>query len=191
MTLITNHQFKNEHFYFPHHKINFLFIGTFNPEFGEKVPYYYGRKTNYFWRIMSIIFQNKINPYDENFFNLLTKYKIGCIDIVDSVSYENKFHNLINGEGYLDDVLFKKKNNIKKIYNTDTIVDLINKNQLRQVYLTNLGGVFKKEQKDELKLIETHCSLVYLSSPSQYNVHRNGLEKVVDNWKKNLIFNES
>ena len=90
MTLITNHQFKNKHFYFPHHKINFLFIGTFNPEFGEKVPYYYGRKTNYFWRIMSIIFQNKINPYDENFFNLLTKYKIGCIDIVDSVSYENK-----------------------------------------------------------------------------------------------------
>ncbi len=37
------HQLYSETYYVPNWPIKHLFLGTFNPEGGEKVPYYYGR----------------------------------------------------------------------------------------------------------------------------------------------------
>ena len=188
MIIITNHQFKNHQFYIPKHDLKYLFVGTFNPEFGDKVPYYYGRKSNYFWKIISNIFNIGINPFEDNFLKKLEDLKIGCIDIVDSVIYEKeKYHSLINGKGYSDEEIFKKKNNITINYNTQQIIDLVKKNNLKKIYITNKGDVFRKEQKLEIKKIKNYCDVIYISSPSQYNVHKNsGIDKLVKNWKFNL-----
>lgn len=188
MLELTNHQFKNHKFYIPKHDLKYLFVGTFNPEYGRKVPYYYGRKSNYFWKIISNIFNIDINPFEDNFFKKLEDLKIGCVDIVDNVIYEKeKYHSLINGEGYPDEVIFKKKNNITINYNTQQIIDVVKKNNLKKIYITNKGDVFRKEQKLEIKKIRNYCDVIYISSPSQYNVHRNsGIDKLVKNWKFNL-----
>tara|TARA_Y100001978_G_scaffold58783_1_gene52932 strand:+ start:1000 stop:1569 length:570 start_codon:yes stop_codon:yes gene_type:complete len=184
---ITNHQFKYSEFYLPTWQLDYLFIGTFNPEFGEKVSYYYGRKTNYFWKIISEIFKIKIDVNNEMFFKQLKSLKIGCIDLVDCVTYDkDKYHDIINGKGYSDQVLFKNKYDIKKTYNTQIIINLIKRNNLSKVYLTNLGNVFREEQKKELKLIENFCGIINLSSPSQYNVHRKSIYQVINNWKERL-----
>jgi G:T/U-mismatch repair DNA glycosylase len=184
----TNHQFKYSDFYVPEWELEHLFIGTFNPEFGQKVPYYYGRPSNYFWRIITDIFVREISPEDNELFSKLRELKIGCIDLVDSLTYnKQEYHNMINGEGYSDNVLFKKKNNIEKSYNTQKIIDLIKINNLDKVYFTNKGHVFIKEQKEEMKLIEKFCTVIYLSSPSQSNVHRKSLDSVIDDWKTNIF----
>jgi len=190
MLELTNHQFKNHKFYIPKHDLKYLFVGTFNPEYGRKVPYYYGRKSNYFWKIISNIFNVGINPFEDNFFKKLEDLKIGCIDIVDSVIYEKeKYHSLINGKGYSDEEIFKKKNNITINYNTQQIIDLVKKNNLKKIYITNKGDVFRKEQKLEIKKIKNYCDVIYISSPSQYNVHKNsGIDKLVKNWRFNLEF---
>lgn len=186
MLKTTNHQFKGHQFYVPKHELKYLFIGTFNPEFGDKVPYYYGRKSNYFWEVISNIFNTVINPFEENFFKKLEDLKIGCLDIVDSLTYEEKYHELINGKGYADEVIFKKKNNIKINYNTNQIIDLVKKNRLKEIYITNKGDVFRKEQILEIKSINNFCNIINISSPSQYNVHKKGVENVIDDWKLNL-----
>ena len=53
--MITNHQFKKKEFYLPNWEVEYLFIGTFNPSGGEKVPYYYGRKKNRFWELLPAV----------------------------------------------------------------------------------------------------------------------------------------
>ena len=61
---------------------------------------------------------------------------------------------------------------------------LLEVNNLKKIYITNKGDVFRKEQKLEIKKIKNYCDVIYISSPSQYNVHRNsGIDKLIKNWK--------
>jgi hypothetical protein len=54
MNRVIKHQFKTSSFSKPNWEIKLLFIGTFNPEGGESVPYYYGRNKNKFWELLAI-----------------------------------------------------------------------------------------------------------------------------------------
>lgn len=166
-----NHHFINEDFYVPRWEVKHLFIGTFNPSGGETVPYYYGRKRNKFWDLLSKVFKTELEPETESFFEKIKKHKIGCVDLIDSVSFEEKYKDDITGKGYKDSVLFKK--DIEKSYNTRKILELISENNLTQVYFTNSGSSLNKEQKLELKKINEKCRVVYLCSPSPVNPLRN------------------
>jgi hypothetical protein len=48
------HQLCKEEFYIPNWEIKYLFLGTFNPDGGQKVNYYYGRNSNQTWKILSL-----------------------------------------------------------------------------------------------------------------------------------------
>ena len=143
------HQFKEKEFYFPNWEVKHLFIGTFNPSGGETVPYYYGRKRNRFWKLLTEVFNIELDPKTESFFDDIKKCKIGCIDLINSITFEEKYEEVILGKGYEDRVLFKK--DIEKSYNTSEILKFISENNLTQVYFTNSGSSLKKEQKLELK----------------------------------------
>ena len=168
--MISNHQFKNKEFYLPNWEVKFLFIGTFNPSGGEKVPYYYGRKKNRFWKLLSEVFKIELDPNDSLFFENLDRLKVGCIDIIDSISYPEVYEDRVSGKGYSDKVLFLSK--VKKDYNTENILDIISKNKLQKVFFTNSGGSLRKEQKLELEKIQRVCDVVYLCSPSPVNPNR-------------------
>ena len=165
------HNFYDKDFYFPNWDIKFLFIGTFNPSGGESVSYYYGRKRNRFWKLLSEVFKQDFNPKNDSFFSDIKKYKIGCVDLIGSVTLDEKYSNLILGKGYKDSELFKS--NIIKSYNTNEILKLILNNGLNRVYFTNSGKSFNKEQKLELKKIEKEFEVIYLCSPSPVNRNRN------------------
>ena len=64
-----NHHFIDKNFYFPNWEVKHLFIGTFNPSGGETVPYYYGRKRNRFWKLLSEVFEIELDPNSESFFD--------------------------------------------------------------------------------------------------------------------------
>ena len=65
---IINHQLHNESFFFPDWEVEHLLIGTFNPEKGECVKYYYGRPKNQTWNLISKIFCSDFNPKSQDFF---------------------------------------------------------------------------------------------------------------------------
>ncbi len=172
------HHFHNRDFYSPNWEIKFLFIGTFNPLGGETVKYYYGRKRNRFWKLLSEVFRTDLDPNNESFLKDIQYHKIGCIDLIKSVSFDKKYRELILGKGYKDSELFKS--NIVKTYNTNEILNFIDKNNLNTVYFTNSGKSFNKEQKLELKKIEDVCKVIYLCSPSPVNRNReNCLEEYI------------
>ena len=177
----TNHQFKHLTIYIPNWKINTLFIGTFNPEFGEKVNYYYGRPKNRFWKLISELTGKDIHPNDKEFFLKIKNSKIGCIDLIDNVSYLEEKHLEINGKGYSDQIILK--NDVIKSYNTNIIIDLIKLNNLNEVYITRNVKGFRKEQLIEIKKIKKFSNVIYLSSPSPINPNRN---LVMNDWKTKI-----
>lgn len=177
-----DHQFKREMFYLPKWEVEYLFIGTFNPYRGERVPYYYGRKRNRFWNLLSEVFRTELDPYDDSFFENLDRLKIGCVDIIDSISFPEEFEDRVSGKGYSDNVLFLS--NVKKVYNTENILDIISKNKLQKVFFTNSGGYLRKEQKLELEKIQSVCEVIYLCSPSPVNPNR---DNCLDDYKQKII----
>ena len=88
------HQFSSDSFYIPTWEVQHLFVGTFNPEGGARVPYYYGREKNQFWRLVSEITGVTINPSMDNFFELLRQHKIACVDLIHSVFVGKKDFDL-------------------------------------------------------------------------------------------------
>jgi G:T/U-mismatch repair DNA glycosylase len=176
------HQFKNKEFYLPNWEVEYLFIGTFNPSGGEKVPYYYGRKKNRFWKLLSEVFKTELDPHDDSFFENLKSLKVGCVDIIDSISYPEEYEDRVSGKGYSDSVLFLST--IKKDYNTKNILDIISKNKLQKVFFTNSGGSLRNEQKLELEKIQNICEIIYLCSPSPVNPNR---DNCLDDYKQKII----
>lgn len=180
--MITNHQFKNNVFYLPNWEVEYLFIGTFNPSGGEKVPYYYGRKKNRFWKLLTEVFEIELDPYNDSFFENLKSLKMGCMDLIDSISYPEEYENRVLGKGYSDKVLFSS--NVNKVYNTENILDIISKNKLQKVFFTNSGGSLRKEQKLELEKIMKVCKIIYLCSPSPVNPKRS---QCLEDYKQKII----
>lgn len=123
----------------PNWDVKHLFIGTFNPEGGENVSYFYGREKNFCWKILSDIFNEEFNPKSKDFFQLLERHKIACVDMIKSVQrrdnlefQEGQLNNII-GKGYSDSKIIN--GSIKREYNTKEIQQIISLNNCK-VYST-------------------------------------------------------
>ena len=179
-----NHQFAKKDFYNPNWKIKHLFLGTFNPEEGEKVNYYYGRKRNQTWNILSEIFEEKLNTEDVNFLDKIKTHGIACLDLIDSVSVENNLIDYVNGKGYSDSKIINNK--VIRIYNTEKINEIIKNNPSIKIYSSWGEGSKLKEWKNEISKIKNINKLV---SPSMAARVEKGIEKfpyMLENWKKNI-----
>jgi len=148
----------------------------------KKYLNYYGRKKNRFWKLLSEVFKTELDPHDDSFFGNLKSLKVGCVDIIDSISYPEEYEDRVSGKGYSDSVLFLST--IKKDYNTKNILDIISKNKLQKVFFTNSGGSLRKEQKLELEKIQNICEIIYLCSPSPVNPNR---DNCLGDYKQKII----
>lgn len=189
MTKHIYHQLKNEKKYFPEWPVKYLFVGTFNPEGGDKVNYYYGREKNLTWKILSQIFNEEINPKNDNFFDVLKNKQIACIDIIDSICKtneesfnENELLHLL-GKGYSDNKIINNK--IKRTYNTNVINEIINKNNC-QVFSTWGKGQNLKEWKNEVNKIQFTANLVSPSPVARVPKGVNKFAYILNDWKNKI-----
>ena len=185
-----NHQFLNEVFFIPDWDVEYLFLGTFNPEGGEKVNYFYGRESNFTWKILSEIFENDFNPYDVNNFNKFIEQlklrKIACMDVIKCVEFDEKTYDItrITGKGYKDSNIINTK--VKREYNTREIISIIEKNKNVKVFTTWGKGANLKEWRNEVAKME---NIVNLKSPSRAARVPKGVEKfnyILKYWKSNI-----
>jgi G:T/U-mismatch repair DNA glycosylase len=156
-----DHQLKKKPFYFPDWEVEHLFLGTFNPQGGEKVKYYYGRQKNQTWKLISKVFCSGFDPNSQTFFDLLKEYKIACVDMIDKIiASESKFDKLV-GRGYKDSAIINTS--VQREYNTSKIQKLIKENSNIKVYSTWGKGSNLKEWKKE---VEKLGEIIFLVSPS-------------------------
>ncbi len=138
-----------------------MFVGTFNPAGGALVPYYYGREKNQLWPLLSTIFGAELNPSLDNFWELLRRHKIACVDMIHSVTASEERIDAIIGRGYKDSAIIN--NVVGRTYNTCSIVQLVANNPGIRVYSTWGKGSSLKEWKGEVQQLGPVTPLV---SPS-------------------------
>jgi hypothetical protein len=193
-----DHQFKHQtDIYFPKWPINVLLIGTFNPsprnEY-NKVNYYYGRPKNFTWQLISQILQDEINPKSSDFFKKIISYKIGCIDMIDSINFDLNVVDIesLTGKGYSDSAIFKKE--ITRNYNTKIITEIIERNKDLTLFSTwGKGSCIKgrclAEWELALKPIKELKPIIPLVSPSPAARVPSGSSKfdfTLENWNQIL-----
>jgi hypothetical protein len=162
---IINHKFHENQL--PTWECKTLILGTFNPEIGSDADYYYGRIrptggwSNRFWpAVNSYILANFPEiPLTEkgdlkSKLRIMSEFKFGCIDLISKVDCENEKN--ITGNGFPDSAIFSTFN--KLYYNTSTIIDFINKKEIKKVISSfGKGTSLNKESKIEIEKIRTAC----------------------------------
>lgn len=179
-----NHQLKKEGFYFPEWKVRYLFIGTFNPEGGEAVKYYYGRQKNQTWKLISKIFCDDFDTNSPNFFTLLRKHKIACVDMIDQLKASDNQIERIVGKGYKDSEIIK--GSIHLSYNTRKIQKLIEANHGVNVFSTWGKGPRLKEWKQEIEKLGNIEPLVSPSLAARVPKGEQKFDYMLADWKKKI-----
>lgn len=156
----TNHQLMN---LAPSWEVKHLFIGTFNPEGGTPVKYFYGRQRNRTWELLSEIFKQEFKVNSGDFFEKIKKEGIACIDLIRSVEFdENEISpDFIVGKGYSDSKIIN--NHVTRVYNTATIHQIILTNPAIKIYSTWGVGSNLEDWRNEVAKIN---NLINLVSPS-------------------------
>ena len=181
------HQLLDSSFFIPNWPVKYLFLGTFNPKGGETVPYFYGRNRNQAWKLLSEIFQTELNPNSKVFFDKLEKLGIACMDMIQVVELDETLKEFVIGKGYSDSKIIN--NSVKRIYNSENIIDVIKKNPGIKVYSTWGKGLPLKNWVEEIAKIEKVNPIMKLVSPSMVARVPEGAEKydyMISNWKNNI-----
>lgn len=176
---IINHQLFEKNIIEPNWDVKHLFIGTFNPQGGQPVNYYYGRESNYFWKILSKIFKEDFDPYTcnniDDFYIKLKRHKIACIDIINSLEFDEKRVKIedVTGNGYSDNKIINNK--VIRNYNTELISNIIQNNSSINFYSTWGNGSKLRNWTDEIKKLPK--GIKFLVSPSRVARVPQGINK--------------
>lgn len=174
---------------FPNWEIKHLFIGTFNPEGGDSVSYFYGREKNFFWKVLSDIFSENFDPKSSNFNDLLVKQKIACVDMIKSVQrndkqeFSEKQLMEITRKGYSDSKIIN--GSIKREYNTLKILRIIETNN-SNVYSTWGNGSNLKDWKNEISKIPFTANLISPSPVARVPKGESKYDYVIQDWKRKI-----
>jgi hypothetical protein len=180
-----NHQFLNEEFFIPNWEISHLFLGTFNPEGGDKVNYFYGRKKNQTWKLLSEVFEDDFNPEDiDSFLKKLIKHKIACMDFIQSVEVPEERIVSINGQGYSDMKLIN--NTIRRYHNTASITNVILQNENIKVYSTWGTGPQIASWTNETKKIKNTIPLVSPSLAARVPLGEEKFKYMLKDWSTKI-----
>ncbi|MBT2160258.1 uracil-DNA glycosylase family protein [Zobellia barbeyronii] len=179
------HQFLNMPFYTPDWEISHLFLGTFNPEGGDKVNYFYGRSKNKTWKLISEVFKDDFNPEEFEFFLAkLKKNKIACMDMIKSANVPEERITSINGNGYSDSKLIN--NSIQRDYNTQNILNIISQNKNIKVYSTWGAGPQIANWTDEIKKLKKIIPLVSPSMAARVPLGTEKFKYMLDDWSQKI-----
>ena len=180
-----NHQFNSESFYIPTWEVQHLFVGTFNPTGGALVPYYYGREKNQLWPLLSEIFGAELNPSSDDFWELLRRHKIACVDMIHSVTASEERIDAIIGKGYKDGAIINR--GVVRDYNTSSIIQLVANNQGIQVYSTWGKGSSLKEWRGEVQQLGPVIPLVSPSLAARVPKGEAKFNYMLSDWRCKIV----
>lgn len=182
--MVIYHQLLNTHFFIPNWKVRHLFIGTFNPQGGEVVSYFYGRPKNQTWKLLSEIFGVIFDPNSDDFFELIQKHHIACMDMIRSVNAPESDVENILGRGYSDSKIINGR--VQREYNTSQIRSVIQNNPGIKIYSTWGKGQTLQDWTAEVARIPGRIPLV---SPSMVAKVPAGVEKfdyMLGDWRSKI-----
>lgn len=188
--MIVEHQLVNDDIFYPNWNLKYLFLGTFNPQGGRNVRYFYARQSNYTWDVLSEIFDVNFRYLLDNDFGKFKKeliiHGIACMDMISNVEFNELEINLedITGNGYSDSKIINKR--VARVYNTNSIQEIINNNPDVKIYTTWGKGKKLLNWVNEVNLIQNKIQLVSPSRAARVPAGENKFQFIVDNWRNNI-----
>jgi hypothetical protein len=184
------HQLLREPYYYkPLWTVKHLFLGTFNPEGGKKVNYFYGRtegeKGNKAWKILSEIFNTTFDPNDPLFFDQIKSYGIACMDLIKLVHINESNSMFVTGKGYQDNKIIN--NMVIREYNTMSILNVIAANPDSKIYSTWGTGPTLADWKKERNKIKNIINLVSPSMAARVPKGVHKYEYMLQDWKTKIV----
>lgn len=182
------HQLLNSDLFIPQWNVKHLFLGTFNPQGGDTVSYFYGRSRNQTWPTLSKIFKTELNPNNSDFFEKIKTLKIACMDMICSVEAPENMLSQILGNGYSDSKIINGYT--FREYNTANIMKIIDQNSGINVYSTWGTGANLKEWKREILKIDNNKHIIPVASPSlvaRVPLGTNKIDYIYQNWENSII----
>lgn len=170
------HRFYGKHQFdslLPDWEIDYLFIGTFNPEWtingNQQAEYFYGRtQNNYFWKLVPELWEGKQMTGNglEHWLPFLRKNRIGITDLIvsiDDADYNNPVHQKkIKSMADKELVRFKQLK-----WNTDSIIAYLGIHPNVRVIITNLTAPIEIEEQIQIIANATKAELIRLRTPSK------------------------
>lgn len=187
------HQFKNSDYFLPNWPIKTLVLGTFNPACGQPTDYFYGRRSNNFWRAIECVEGKEKFFYQDNFsrkLKTMSALKFGCTDIISSVKIDSLVKDKICGKGYSDSILFTQKY-VEPRYEFEGIKQFIAQRRVQKVIHT--WGKRQSPQKlfHQIKDLELFCEkngiLFIKNSPSPSGRLKNNMPELITFYKEHLF----
>jgi hypothetical protein len=169
----------------PRWEFNTLIVGTFNPEikFHPKnaANYFYGRRRNYFWKILPKFCGLPSIPHDdiEAQIKFLKKEGIGLTDLLVSINDAD-----VNNPKHIERIQTVLDRDIETFtdftWNTPHIISLIETRQVKAVYFTKLGirygGDLRVDTFEfQMRVIEGFCDLKGILCHRLFTPSGNGL----------------
>ncbi len=192
-----NHRFRED--LYPDYRLKYLFVGSFNPGWnnpnGNNATWFYGRRSNSFWRIMPNVFghDNMNKAYYRRNTHIWKSYctdnGIGITDMIEIIFDANEPEHQQLILGFQDDQI----ESFRAFRLTD-IPGIIEKNSksLCGVYLTRYchtldqGGIFSRRWNEIVGLcknLEIHSAC--LVTPS--NGYMMPVNEKIKEWQKEII----
>jgi hypothetical protein len=182
-----NHQLRNSPIYIPNWDVRHLFLGTFNPDGGSGVKYFYGRDKNQTWKVIAKIFKENFDPSEmQSFLPLLMKHKIACMDMIDSVEAPDIMIQDIKGKGYKDSAIIN--GSVRRTYNTRIIKQVITDNPGVRVYSTWGTGSSLSEWRFETAKIGKIIPLVSPSLAARVPKGESKFDYILRDWEKKILY---
>ena len=183
----------------PNWDVEYLFIGTFNPKIeGNNANYFYGRSNNDFWYILPQVF-NKESLIDRKYRedkdylkSFLKTNKIGLTDLISKIA--NVDENNSDHQKFILSYKDKDLERYELVFNTEHIIKLIDKNNLKGVYFTRQIDLHLKNICQHWMEVKNHCiaksiDAFELVSPSRgYRSNGYNRDKKLQVWR-NVILN--
>lgn len=187
-----NHQLLNNNF-LPNWKIKTLVLGTFNPEGGDIVDYFYGRNRNNFWKALAELQKLQRNSYYQNFeekLKCMKLFEFGCTDIIRSVVVNENYIQNIIGNGYSDNKLFNLAN-VHRTYQMDIIKNYLIKNEVKKVINTwgkrEIPNEFLNHVNDLNNFCNEHNIIFVDACPSPSPRSNATFQQLCEFYKKHLL----
>lgn len=180
-----NHQLAQKDYYLPSWQLSHMFLGTFNPEGGQTVSYYYGRDRNQFWPLLRELVGAEFKLGNlKDFLRELKQYGIACMDMINSVKIPEEIHKEVVGKGYRDSKIINGFT--ERQYNTSRINQIIQRNPDIKVYSTWGKGPALAEWKREIAKIEGIIPLVSPSMAAYVPKGEKKFEYMLQDWRSKI-----
>lgn len=155
------HQFLHKDFFKPNWKADILVLGTFNPDGGKEVDYFYGRNRNKFWKAILLTFKlndNSLTTFEDKL-TFLMKHRIACMDMIQKVKVNNPNKKTDITNDYRDQKLFGgiRDKSLERVYNTQNIKSYLEKFEPKKVIHTWGKRKNPVEFKNEISEIKQFC----------------------------------